>query len=105
MVEVITASIIFLVLFVMTMDTLTRLAVFGRGDAEYVVIENELNKCRRDMAHRELVPGSRTLTYEWGEIEMNVTPYKANIFQVELTVLTRDEKKLTAGYRYLQANP
>ncbi|MDR0961936.1 MAG: hypothetical protein LBM62_05185 [Mediterranea sp.] len=102
--ETITASVIFLLIFVMAMDTLTRLLTSGGNDTEYVVLENELNRCRRQIAGSTLQPQEYTKTFDEGEIEVSITHYKENIYQIDLSVVGVARHR-RIHYRYLQANP
>ncbi len=102
--ETITASVIFMIVFVMAMDTLTRLLTFDSNDSDYIVIENELNKCKKQVCREELRPGTRTYQYKWGEIDVEISHYKDQVFQVSM-VATGQKKHRKTSYRFLQANP
>jgi hypothetical protein len=95
--ETVTASVIFMIIFVMAMDTLTRLLTFDIGDSDYIVIENDLRKCRKQISKSELRPEKRTFHYDWGELNVEITAYKENIYQIDM-------KCRHINYRFLQAN-
>ncbi|MDR0895382.1 MAG: hypothetical protein LBN06_08825 [Prevotellaceae bacterium] len=88
----------------MAIDTFTRLLTFDRNDADYVVIENELNRCRRHLAGKRLQPATFIVPLDEGEIEVTVTSYKENLYQIDLSAVSAG-KHHRIRYRYLQANP
>jgi len=102
LIETITASVIFMIIFIMAMDTMTRLFVFDSIDTDYIVMENDIKKCRRKINQKELYSGRETYRYEWGEIEVEITNYKDNVYQVDL-IATSVKKHRRIGYRFLQA--
>ncbi len=101
--ETITASIIFMIVFVMAMDTLTRLLTFDKDGAEYIQVENELGRCRKLIRQSELRPETSTYLYDWGEIRVEILNYKENVFLVNM--VATGKKQRTISYRFLQANP
>ncbi len=102
--ETITASIIFMIVFIMAMNTLTRLAKATKADAEYFAIENELKKCQTLICTSIVYPKSETYAYEWGEITIDILNYRNNIYQVNMIACTnKSHKKLF--YRFLTKNP
>ncbi|MBP1615004.1 MAG: hypothetical protein H6Q13_2452 [Bacteroidetes bacterium] len=101
--ETIIASVIFMIIFVMAMDTLTRLMTFDNEDADYIVIENELRKCKRLVCLNELRSEAKTFTYDWGEIDVEISNYKENIYQVNMVAVTTNQHR-KISYRFLKAN-
>lgn len=102
--ETMTASIIFMIVFIMAMDTLTCLLTFDNSDADYIVIENELRRCQKQLRQSELRPGTLTFPYKWGEITVEVSSYKGNVYRVDM-VATGQKKHRKTGYRFLHVNP
>lgn len=102
LVETLTASVIFMIVFMLAMNTLTRLLSVD-SDTDYVIIENDLRKCRRILNRSELHPGTRTYPYEWGEVEVDIHIYKNDILQVEMTTHSRKQYR-QISYRYLYVN-
>ncbi len=102
--ETITASVIFMIVFVMSMDTLTRLLTFDSSDSDCVVIENALSKCKRELCRQELRPGTRVYPYKWGEISVEISTYRGDVFQINM-VATGPKEHCKTGYRFLLANP
>lgn len=101
--ETITASIILMIIFVMSMDTLTRIFSYENENL-VILVESDLIKHQKSLVSMELTPCARTFTQKWGEIRMNVSPYRAGLFQIDLQAF--DTKgKLLSSYCYLQSNP
>ncbi len=101
--ETITASVIFMIIFVMTMDTLTHLMTFDSKSADYIIIENELRKCKRQICLHEVRPEVKNIKYNWGEINIRISCYSENLFQVDMTAKTIN-KQHQISYRFLKAN-
>lgn len=104
LIETITASVIFMIVFIMAMDTMTRLLGFDSNDADFIVMENDIKKCRKEINQKELQPGKETYIYSWGEIELEIKNYKENIYQVDLMAISV-KKHRRIEYRFLQVNP
>ena len=75
MIEVIIASLIFLVVFICSLSTLTALTL--RSDEGYVLLEAEraLTDCSRRYGTGEWAEGTYTDTYEWGGIVTVIATY------------------------------
>lgn len=104
LIETITASVIFMIVFIMAMDTMTRLLGFDNNDSDYIMMENDIKKCRKQIGQKELQPGKETYIYKWGEVEVEIINYKENVYQVDL-IAKGAKKHRRIGYRFLQANP
>ena len=103
MMEAVVSSVIFMTVFLIGMSVLTRLAGHGTVDARRMVIELELQKQRKKIVADELVPTRQQLAYAWGEIRMNVAPYRGKVFVIELEATDKEQRRLLF-YRFLQAN-
>lgn len=100
--ETIVASVIFMIIFVMAMDTMTRIAVSNQKDGEYLLIESSFNKCTREIKNKELAVGANTYTFKWGRIDVTVSPYTEKLFLVEMNAVT--DRKREVSYRYIVAD-
>lgn len=101
--ETITASVILMIVFIMAMDTLTRLFAY-ESDSKVLLVESDLGRFRKQLASRELTPAITTFTQTWGEIKVSISPYRSGLFQIELQAFSSKGKMLSC-YRYLQSNP
>jgi hypothetical protein len=101
--ETITASVILMIVFVMAMDTLTQLTVFNNEDANGLVVENDLKKCQRQICLDEIMPRAKTFKYDWGEINVNISNYKVNIYEVDMVAIANNHHR-KVHFRFLKAN-
>lgn len=101
--EVIVAAIIFMIVFVMGMDTLTRIFIFNHKDNEELLIESSFSKCNRDIKTKELVMGDQTYIFDWGKIDINISHYKDKLFLVKMNALTNENREIS--YRYILTDP
>lgn len=101
--ETITASVIFMIIFVLAMDTLTRLMVYDNEDADYLLIETDLNKCRRQICMNNVTPDEDIYEYEWGKIDVKISTYKENIYQIEM-IATTNKQHRQIRFHFLKAN-
>lgn len=97
--ETIVASVIFMIVFVIAMDTLTRILVSNHKDNDFLVIESAFSRCINEMKNKELKIGEQSHTFEWGEIYVNISLYKEAVFQVHMQAVTREKREV--NYRYL----
>lgn len=102
--ETIVSSVIFMIVFLIGMHTLTNLVKYDIADTSYLVMENELQKMRKSIVLYESFPTEQDFIYDWGDINMRITLYKDNVYQVELTAVSKEKNK-TINYRFLQASP
>lgn len=101
--ETIVASVILMIIFTLAMDTLTRLMVLDNEDADYLRMETDIDRCRREICKNDLVPGERTYEYDWGKIEVDISSYKEEIYQIEMIAITNKQHR-QIRFRYLNAN-
>lgn len=102
MLETIVASIIFMIVFGMAMDFLTRILISNHKDNDSLPIESAFNKCQRQMARTEITVGEEIYAFDWGEIQVIVAPYKNELLEVKMNATTRDNRKVS--YQYITAN-
>lgn len=104
LVETIVASVIFMIIFLIGMYTLTSLVKYDIADTSYLIMENEIQKLRKNIVLNESFPTEQDYVYMWGNVSIHITPYRNNVYQVELTAVSKEKKK-TINYRFLQAAP
>lgn len=100
--ETIVASVIFMIVFGMAMDILTRILISNHKDNENLVIESAFSKCQRQLTQTKITAGNETFTFDWGEIEVTVSQYGKELFKVELNAVTKANKRVS--YRYITSN-
>lgn len=100
--ETIVASVIFMIVFTMGMDILTRILTFNSKDNENLLIESAFNKCEREIERKGLSIGNEIYTFDWGEIQVTVSQYRNNLFEVEMNAKTHENKRVI--YRYIATN-
>ncbi|MGV8094880.1 MAG: hypothetical protein AB2L24_23760 [Mangrovibacterium sp.] len=97
--EVITASIIFMIVFVIAMDVLTRLAVFEEKGVDYVLMENDAGKCYQLMVSGNPGLGEYTYHFRWGKISVVVTDYKGSVYRAVLkTVPNQGQHQISYSF-------
>lgn len=102
--ETIVASVIFMIIFLIGMYTLTSLVKYDITDTSYLTMENELQKLRKSLVLEESFPTEQEYVYEWGDINIHIAPYRDNVYLVELTAVSKKMHK-TIYYRFLQTTP
>lgn len=103
-IETIVASVIFMIIFLIGMYTLTGLVKYNLMDTSYLVMEYELQKLRKNIILNNSFPTKQRYTYEWGEASIYITPYRDNVYLINLIAVSK-EKNRTISYRLLQATP
>lgn len=73
-IEVLVASLVFLLIFCITMETLTRIASV-RHDESMLSVEKDLQDTVHEFSVRSFTEGEHTRTYDWGEIDIEIKPY------------------------------
>lgn len=97
--ETVVASIIFMIVFSMAMDILTRIVISNHKDNESLIIESAFSKCKREIKRKGLTVGSETYTFDWGEIQINTSDYGNELFKIEMNATTNEKKRVS--YRYI----
>lgn len=88
--ETIVAALILLVTFMITMETLSRLMVRegnGKGCIDSIAA---LQQCRQESLSAFSPDQPEIQEYEWGELQVSVTPYAYGLYQVTLKVKLRE---------------
>lgn len=94
--ETIVAALILLVTFMITMETLSRLIIReGNGKVSIDSIA-ALQQCRQESLSDFFPDHPEIQEYEWGELQVSVTPYAYGLYQVTLKV------KLQEGGRKIE---
>ncbi|GEM_PF-1107211 len=103
LVETIVSSIIFMIVFIIAMDALTNLLVYDQKNPNYIIVENDLKKCRRTIEKEGFDENinEKRYPYEWGEIKVSVSPYKDNVLLINMT--SHVDKGQSIGYYFLYA--
>lgn len=102
MLETIVASLIFMIVFTIAMDILTRLFITNHKDNDNLLIESSFSKCNREIKKKGLATSKEIYTFEWGEIQVSISKYKEELFLVEMLAVTHEKKKV--NYRYILAD-
>jgi len=97
--ETVVASIIFMIVFGIAMDILTRIVISNHKDNENLIIESAFSKCKREIKRKGLTVGSETYTFAWGEIQINTSEYGNELFKIEMNATTNEKKRVS--YRYI----
>jgi len=97
--ETVVACIIYMLVFSMAMDILTRIVISNHKDNENLIIESAFSKCKREIRKKSLTAGSEVYTFDWGEIQINITDYGNELFKIEMNATTNEKKRIS--YRYI----
>ncbi|MCM1722611.1 hypothetical protein [Bacteroides ovatus] len=97
--ETVVASIIFMIVFGIAMDILTRIVISNHKDNENLIIESAFSKCKREIKRKGLTVGSETYTFAWGEIQINTSECGNELFKIEMNATTNEKKRVS--YRYI----
>ena len=98
--EVIVASILFLVIFLLAVDTVTR-ASLSRRDDSLLAVETDMKACLNEFSVGTAVPGTYKRVYGWGEIDVAVRPYRELTDVYELELVCRIDRRRTILLRRL----
>lgn len=102
--ETIVSSVIFMIIFIIAIHSITHLLAYETKQPNWLIIENDMKKCRR-IIEKEGVNESRDARYysfSWGSIRVSATPYKDNILQVEMS--SEIESGQSISYYFLHVN-
>jgi hypothetical protein len=82
--ETIVSSIIFMIVFIIAMHSMTNLLVYENRQPNYLIIENDMKKCRHLIEKEGIEENVREKYYSfpWGKVRVSVSPYKGNIFLI-----------------------
>lgn len=102
LIETLIASVIFLCVFVISLETLSRLTVRKNDSAILVEADYRAGQCRREFTSGGHEPGAYMREYPWGNITIILKPYRHYASLRELTItadIKNDAKRLE--YRYI----
>jgi len=95
LVEVVVASVIFLIVFMIGFETLTRLTI--REDEGLVLVEADrcIGECFREFSNGRYPLGQYERKYEWGSIEAVIAPYRdyRSLQMLTLKALLRENRR------------
>ena len=94
--EVMTASVIMLIVFTVTMDTFTRLLPGGMELADVMKAENVLFRIKNREAEKPGTESYREEEYDWGKVVIERTDYRKGIEKLTLTAFpTHGNRRIT----------
>lgn len=102
--ETIVSSVIFMIIFIIAMHSMTNLLVYENKQPNYLIIENDLRKCRQ-MIEKEGVDENikeQNYSFPWGKVKVSVSPYKGNILLIHMA--SEVDSGQSTGYHFLYAN-
>ena len=100
--ETIVASVIFMIIFTMALDTMTRIMTFDQKDDEYLLIESSFSKCEHEIKNKKIVIGDENYIFEWGNISVTITHYNEHLYLIDMSAETTGRKNVS--YKYILAN-
>jgi hypothetical protein len=93
-----------MIIFIIAMHSMTNLLVYENRQPNYLIIENDMKKCRTLIEKEgidENVSG-QYYSFPWGKVKVSVSPYKGNIFLIHMA--SEIENGQSTGYHFLYAN-
>lgn len=102
LIEVITASIIFLIVFIASFTILSRLIPADNDAVERIDADYRVSTTFRELADGLHEDGKYAAKYSWGEVDASLEPYSeyADLQQLCITVSLRKSKKRIV-YKYV----
>lgn len=86
------------------MHSMTNLLVYENWQPNYLIVENDMKKCRR-MIEKEGIDENvheKYYSFPWGKVRVSVSLYKGNILLIHMA--SEIEKGQSIGYHFLYAN-
>lgn len=104
MLETIVSSIIFIIIFIIAMHSITNLFVYENRQPSYIIIENDLKKCRQSIEKEgfDINLGEYYYPFSWGDVKISVSPYKDNILLIHIA--SEVENGQSIEYHFLYAD-
>ncbi|RNC63886.1 hypothetical protein [Proteiniphilum sp. X52] len=102
--ETIVSSIVFMIIFIIAMHSMTNLLVYENRQPNYLIIENDMKKCQR-MIEKEGIDANvheKHYSFPWGKVRVSVSPYKGDVFIIYM--VSEIENGQSVGYHFLYAN-
>lgn len=103
LIEVATASVIFMIVFSMTMDILARLSAYGNNRESHIILERDLKASAESIKNNGIPDGDKVYYYEWGEIRIGISEYKDNICRIDMQAVS-GKGKIKMYYTFLAQN-
>ncbi|ULB34945.1 MULTISPECIES: hypothetical protein [Proteiniphilum] len=102
--ETIVSSVIFMILFIIAMHSMTNLLVYENRQPNHLVIENDLKKCRQLIEKEGVYKNTkeRYYSFPWGKIKVSIFPYKGDILLIHIS--SKIEGGQSTGYYFLHVN-
>lgn len=73
--ETIVASVLFLLVFAISLETTTRLTASSRDAGILIEVDYRLNECFREYSSIKYFNGEYERTYDWGNIHVDISQY------------------------------
>lgn len=96
MLETIVASVIFLVIFAISLETITRLTSSPRGVEALIEADFRLKECFGEYSSPKYTDGDYERTYDWGNIHIDVSAYMhyRQLRHISLTTVVAGSRKV-----------
>lgn len=93
-----------MIVFIIAMHSMTTLLVYENKRPNYLIIENDMKKCRRMIEKSRIDVAESQLRYpfSWGNVRISVSPYKDDIILIQMA--SEIENGQSIGYRFLHVN-
>ena len=98
LIEALTASVIFMIVFTLSMDILTNLSILEITSGNYVMIENDLNKCKLKIEANS--DTNKVYFYKWGKIQLNISEYNHPLYCIEMIAIPHKKGRIIS-YKFL----
>jgi len=102
--ETIVSSIIFMIIFIIAMHSMTNLLVYENKRPNYLIIENDFKKCRRLIEKVGIDENihEKYYSFPWGKVKVSVSPYKGDILLIHMA--SEVDIGQSIGYYFLYTN-
>lgn len=102
--ETIVSSVIFMILFLIAMHSLTYFVMFENRSPNLVNVYSDMKNCK-NMIEKEWITEStreRFYYFPWGEIKITATPYRDNVWLINMNM--ENGNGSTVHYYFLHVN-
>lgn len=101
-IETVVASVLFLLIFFICIESITRINSMSRGE-EPLEVEMDFNNCIKMFTAEKYGEGEYTMTYRWGDITVSVKPYPEHedISELNFTAGFNNGRSSDIRYRVL----
>ena len=103
LIEVVTASVIFMIVFSMTMNILSGLSARSNNRANHIIMERDLKAGVESIKNNGIPDGEKVRYYEWGEMRIGISEYKDNLCRIDMQAVSGNGK-LKMYYTFLAQN-